>query len=83
MDTKEIAVDLLLGNLDVADLIEDVRFLGEVDKSLLQLSEDHETWSGVLVARKRHQLMDRIAMVLNEGEIKDVASLQRTNRSKR
>lgn len=84
MQTKEIAKDLLLGNLDVESLIDDVDFLKEVDNSILVLTRDESGWSDAVMANKRKQIMDKIATILNEQEEEEnVSGLQRTNRPKR
>lgn len=82
--TKEFAEDLLSGRIDVHDLIEDVDFLKEVDKSMILLSDDEDSaWSGVLVARKRKELLDRISTILNKEDEDNVTGVQRVNRFKR
>lgn len=80
-DTKQIAEELLLGELDVTDLHTDIEFLKEVDKSLVSMV-DNPNFSDAQIARKRQQVMDRIAVVLNEEE-GHVSNLQRSNRFKR
>lgn len=83
MQTREIAEDLLLGNLDVDGLVDDVDFLKEVDSSIVSLTRDESNWSSTLIANKRKQIMDKIATILNEQEEKgSVSNLRRANRHK-
>lgn len=64
--TKEVALDVLNNNIEVIDLIDDVKFLREVDNSIIKLVKEHDVWSDLSVARKRKKLMDKIEKLLEQ-----------------
>lgn len=60
MKTREIAIDLLNGQLDVADLASSIEFLEEVDHSLVAAVKEIGAWSDSTVSHKRKALFDRV-----------------------
>ncbi|AEO93835.1 gp590 [Bacillus phage G] len=66
INTRDIALDILMGELDTSDLVNDVEFLKEVDESILLLVKKNNTWSDSFVAKKRKAILIKIEK-LSEG----------------
>lgn len=65
MKSKEIAVEILNGDLEVSDLTNDAQFLKDVDESIVNIVKKYDAWSDLSVAKKRRELMKKIEVVLS------------------